>query len=142
MAIIQTLDNQHEFFEATKWVWAYNSQFSYFSDLPEIEKMEAIKKSDLLFELLDNQSEETGEDIQLDPIAWMCEYKFFSYSELEKMFKNNIDDLLEHLEYEGIELDEFDLNSSNIDTYQAYLSNNFNLELITTSEEYAILSYF
>ena len=60
MAIVQSINNVHQFREAFRLA-GRSDQFSY-------EGLE------VLFDYLDNLSEDTGETIELDPVALCCEY--------------------------------------------------------------------
>ena len=68
MAIVQSINNAHQFREAFRLAGRMD-QFSY-------EGLE------VLFNYLDNLSEDTGETIKLDPVALCCEYYEVSIQEL------------------------------------------------------------
>ena len=68
MAIVQSINNVHQFREAFRFAGRMD-QFSY-------EGME------VLFDYLDNLSEDTGEPIELDPVALCCDYYESSIQEL------------------------------------------------------------
>lgn len=80
MAIIQSIDNVHQFREAFRLAGRMD-QFSY-------EGLE------VLFDYLDELSEDTGESIELDVIALCCEYYESSIEELIKNY--NLD--LSHID--------------------------------------------
>ncbi len=75
MAIVQSINNVYQFREAFRLAGRMD-QFSY-------EGLE------VLFDYLDNLSEDTGETIELDPVALCCEYYESSIEELIKDY--NID---------------------------------------------------
>ncbi len=68
MAIVQSINNVYQFREAFRLAGRMD-QFSY-------EGLE------VLFDYLDELSEETGETIELDPVALCCEYYESSIEEL------------------------------------------------------------
>jgi len=81
MAIKETLS------EGAFWNWlqqsgSYKNNFSY-----EGFSYEGAKA---LFNYLDDLSEDTGEDIEFDPIAWCCE--FSEFDDLDEI-KNQYDDI-------------------------------------------------
>lgn len=75
MAIVQSINNVYQFREAFRLAGRMD-QFSY-------EGLE------VLFDYLDNLSEDTGETIELDVVALCCEYYESSIEELIKDY--NID---------------------------------------------------
>ena len=75
MAIVQSVNNVYQFREAFRLA-GRGDQFSY-------EGLE------VLFDYLDNLSEDTGEPIELDVIALCCEYYESSIEELIEQY--NID---------------------------------------------------
>ena len=75
MAIVQSINNVYQFREAFRLAGRMD-QFSY-------EGLE------VLFDYLDNLSEDTGETIELDPVALCCEYYESSIQEL--IDNHNID---------------------------------------------------
>ena len=75
MAIVQSINNAYQFREAFR-IAGRMDQFSY-------EGLE------VLFDYLDNLSEDTGETIELDPVALCCEYYESSIQEL--IDNHNID---------------------------------------------------
>ena len=68
MTIVQSINNVNQFREAFRLAGRMD-QFSY-------EGLE------VLFDYLDNLSEDTGETIELDPVALCCEYYESSIEEL------------------------------------------------------------
>ena len=68
MAIVQSINNVHQFREAFRLAGRMD-QFSH-------EGLE------VLFDYLDNLSEDTGETIELDPVALCCDYYESSIEEL------------------------------------------------------------
>jgi alcohol dehydrogenase class IV len=68
MAIVQSINSVHQFREAFRLAGRMD-QFSY-------EGLE------VLFDYLDNLSEDTGEPIELDPAALCCEYYESSIEEI------------------------------------------------------------
>ena len=68
MAIVQSINNVHQFREAFR-IAGRMDQFSY-------EGLE------VLFDYLDNLSEDTGETIELDVVALCCDYYEASIEEL------------------------------------------------------------
>lgn len=75
MAIVQSINNVYQFREAFRLAGRLD-QFSY-------EGLE------VLFDYLEQLSEDTGEPIELDPVALCCEYYELSVEELIKQY--NID---------------------------------------------------
>lgn len=75
MAIVQSINSVYQFREAFRLAGRMD-QFSY-------EGLE------VLFDYLDNLSEDTGETIELDPVALCCEY--YEYSIKEIIDQYNID---------------------------------------------------
>ena len=95
MAIIQTV-NQHQIIDIAK---AYNhlDNFGY----------HGWQK---LFEYMENLSDEMGEDMELDIVAWCCEYEmcnsieeFYDRSGMHFMGKTEWDELDEEEKLEAIE---------------------------------------
>ena len=68
MAIVQSINNVYQFREAFRLA-GRGDQFSY-------EGLE------VLFDYLDNLSEDTGETIELDPVALCCDYYELSIDEI------------------------------------------------------------
>lgn len=68
MAIVQSINNAYQFREAFRMAGRMD-QFSY-------------KGLEVLFDYLDNLSEDTGETIKLDPVALCCEYYEMSIEEI------------------------------------------------------------
>lgn len=64
MAIIKTITNDYEFWEWLKQSDSYSNNFT-------LEGAKALQ------EYLEQLSEDIGEDIQFDPIAWCCEFSEF-----------------------------------------------------------------
>ena len=72
MAIVQSINNAHQFREAFRLAGRMD-QFSY-------EGLE------VLFDYLDNLSEDSGEPIELDVVALCCEYYESSIEELIEQY--------------------------------------------------------
>ena len=78
MAIVQSINNVHQFREAFRLA-GRSDQFSH-------EGLE------VLFDYLENLSEDTGETIELDPVALCCEYYESSIQELIDDYKIDVSD--------------------------------------------------
>lgn len=72
MAIIETITDSYHFWDWLKNSDNYSSNFSF-------------EGSKALQEYLDNLSDELGENIEFDPIAWCCEYS--EYDSLADAYK-------------------------------------------------------
>ena len=75
--------------------------FSQFIDnWPENRKDQfSYEGKKALFEYLGNYEEETGEDIEFDPIAFCCEYtEYENFEDLKEVYPNieNMEDLKDH----------------------------------------------
>lgn len=85
MSIIKTITNDYEFYEWIKQSDNYKNNFSF-------------EGANALQAYLEEYSEETGEDIEFDPIAWCCEFsEYDNFIELQANYTDvkNMDDLLE-----------------------------------------------
>lgn len=98
MAVVQSINNVHQFREAFRLAGRDN-QFSY-------EGLE------VLFDYLDNLSEDTGETIELDVVALCCEY-----------YESSIEELIDNYNIDLSEVDEDDPDST-IDVVREYLEYN------------------
>ena len=98
MAIVQSINNVYQFREAFRLA-ERGDQFSY-------EGLE------VLFDYLDNLSEDTGEPIELDVIALCCEY-----------YESSIEELINNYNIDLSEVDEDD-PSSIIEVVREYLEDN------------------
>ncbi len=78
MAIVQSINNAYQFREAFRLAERMD-QFSY-------EGLE------VLFDYLDNLSDDTGETIELDPVALCCEYYESSIQELIDNYNIDVSD--------------------------------------------------
>ena len=78
MAIVQSINNVHQFREAFRLAGRMDN-FSY-------EGLE------VLFDYLDNLSEDTGESIELDVVALCCEYYESSIQELINNYNIDVSD--------------------------------------------------
>ena len=78
MAVVQSINNVHQFCEAFR-IAGRSDQFSY-------EGLE------VLFDYLDNLSEDTGEPIELDVIALCCDYYESSIEELIVNYNIDVSD--------------------------------------------------
>ena len=78
MALVQSINNVHQFREAFRLAGRMD-QFSY-------EGLE------VLFDYLDNLSEDTGEPIELDVVALCCEYCESSVEELIENYSIDVSD--------------------------------------------------
>lgn len=88
MAIVQSINNVYQFREAFRHSGC-GDQFSY-------EGLE------VLFDYLDNLSEDTGEPIELDVIALCCEYYESSIEELIENYDIDVSDAADEFEKEDI----------------------------------------
>ena len=98
MAIVQSINNVYQFREAFRLAGRMD-QFSY-------EGLE------VLFDYLDNLSEDIGEPIELDVIALCCEY-----------YESSIEELIDNYNIDLSEVDEDDLDSI-IEVVREYLEDN------------------
>ena len=98
MAIVQSINNVSQFREAFRLAGRMD-QFSY-------EGLE------VLFDYLDNLSEDTGEPIELDVVDLCCEY-----------YELSIQELLDNYNIDASEVDEDDLDSI-INLVREYLEHN------------------
>ena len=98
MAIVQSINNVYQFREAFRLA-GRTDQFSY-------EGLE------VLFDYLDNLSEETGEPIELDVVALCCEY-----------YESSIEELIDNYNIDLSEIDEDDPDST-IEVVREYLEDN------------------
>ena len=98
MAIVQSINNVYQFREAFRLAGRMD-QFSY-------EGLE------VLFDYLDNLSEDTGEPIELDVIALCCEY-----------YESSIEELIDNYNIDLSEVDEDDPDSI-IEVVREYLEDN------------------
>ena len=78
MAIVQSINNVHQFREAFRLAGRMD-QFSY-------------EGFEVLFDYLDNLSEDTGEPIELDVIALCCDYYESSVEELIDNYNIDVSD--------------------------------------------------
>lgn len=98
MAIVQNINNVHQFREAFRLAGRMD-QFSY-------EGLE------VLFDYLEELSEDTGEAIELDVIALCCEY-----------YESSIEELIDNYNIDMSEVDKDDPDSI-IEVVRGYLENN------------------
>ena len=98
MAIVQSINNVHQFREAFRLAGRMD-QFSY-------EGLE------VLFDYLDNLSEDIGEPIELDVIALCCDY-----------YESSIEELIDNYNIDVSEVAEDDPDSI-IDVVREYLEHN------------------
>ena len=98
MAIVQSINNVYHFREAFRLA-GRNDQFSY-------EGLE------VLFDYLDNLSEDTGEPIELDVVALCCEY-----------YESSIEELIDNYNIDVSEVNEDDPDSI-IEVVREYLEDN------------------
>ena len=98
MAIVQSINNVYQFREAFRLAGRMD-QFSY-------EGLE------VLFDYLDNLSEDTGEPIELDPVALCCEY-----------YESSIQELIDNYKIDLSEVDDDDPDSI-IEVVREYLEKN------------------
>ena len=96
MAIVQSINNVHQFREAFRLAGRMD-QFSY-------EGLE------VLFDYLDNLSEDIGESIELDVVALCCDY-----------YESSIEELIDNY---NIDLPEVDDSDSIIEIVREYLKKN------------------
>ena len=97
MAIVQSINNVYQFREAFRLA-GRGDQFSY-------EGLE------VLFDYLDNLSEDTGESIELDAVALCCEY-----------YESNIEELIDNY---NIDVSDADGDEDEIKTLvEEYLQDN------------------
>ena len=99
MAIVQSINNVYQFREAFRLA-GRSDQFSY-------EGLEEV-----LFDYLDNLSEDTGEPIELDVVGLCCEY-----------YESSIEELIDNYKIDLSEVDEDDPDSI-IEVVREYLENN------------------
>ena len=98
MAIVQSINNVYQFREAFRLAGRMD-QFSY-------EGLE------VLFDYLDELSEDTGEPVELDVIALCCEY-----------YESSIEELIDNYNIDMSEVDEDDPDSI-IEVVRVYLEDN------------------
>ena len=98
MAIVQSINNVYQFREAFRLAGRMD-QFSY-------EGLE------VLFDYLDNLSEDTGETIELDVVALCCEY-----------YESSIEELIDNYNIDLSEVDKDDPDSI-IEVVREYLEDN------------------
>ena len=98
MAIVQSINNVYQFREAFR-VAGRMDQFSY-------EGLE------VLFDYLDNLSEDTGEPIELDVVALCCDY-----------YESSIQELIDNYDIDVSEVDEDDPDSI-VEVVREYLEDN------------------
>ena len=96
MAIVQSINNVYQFREAFRLAGRMD-QFSY-------EGLE------VLFDYLDNLSEDTGEPIELDPVALCCEY-----------YESSIDEIVENY---NLDLSEYDDGNDALQYVRDWLNDN------------------
>lgn len=86
MAIVETLTDTSKFFHWMKQSDSYNNQFTY-------EGANAVQ------DYYEQLSEDLGEDIEFDPIAWCCEWaEYNSITEAMNDYKQDGDDELSKAE--------------------------------------------
>ena len=95
MAIVQSINNVYQFREAFRLA-GRSDQFSY-------------EGYEVLFDYLDNLSEDTGEPIELDVVALCCEY-----------YESSIEELIDNYNIDPSEVDEDDTDSI-IEVVREYL---------------------
>ena len=78
MAIVQSINNVYHFREAFRLAGRMD-QFSY-------EGLE------VLFDYLDNLSEDTGETIELDPVALCCDYSEDTFEDIAANYRIDLTD--------------------------------------------------
>jgi hypothetical protein len=98
MAIVQSINSVHQFREAFRLAGRMD-QFSY-------EGLE------VLFDYLDNLSEDIGEPIELDVVALCCNY-----------YESSIEELIDNYNIDASEVDEDDPDSI-IEVVREYLEDN------------------
>jgi hypothetical protein len=81
--IIETITNPSHFYEWLVKSDSYKKNFSY-------------KGAKVVQEFMENLSEETGKDIEFDPIAWCCE--FSEYDSMEEIKRDYNIKTMEELE--------------------------------------------
>ena len=96
MALVQSINSVHQFREAFRLAGRMD-QFSY-------------EGFEVLFDYLDNLSEDTGETIELDPVALCCDY-----------YESSIEELIDTYDIDPPEDDDPD---SIIEVVREYLENN------------------
>jgi hypothetical protein len=75
--IIKTLTDEYTFWEWQQQSDSYKNQFS-------------LEGAKALFNYFDNLSDDLGEPIELDPIAWLCE--FSEYDSVKEAYKEHYGD--------------------------------------------------
>ena len=98
MAIVQSINNVYQFREAFR-IAGRMDQFSY-------EGLE------VLFDYLENYSDETGEPVELDVVALCCDY-----------YESSIQELIDNYDIDVSEVDEDDPDSI-VDGVREYLEDN------------------
>ena len=98
MAIVQSINNVYQFREAFRLA-ERGDQFSY-------------EGSEVLFDYLDNLSEDTGEAIELDPVALCCDY-----------YETSIQELIDNYNIDLSEVDKDDPDSI-VEVVREYLEDN------------------
>ena len=98
MTIVQSINSVYQFREAFRLA-GRSDQFSY----------EGLK---VLFDYLENLSEDTGEPIELDVVALCCEY-----------YESSIEELIDNYNIDMSEVDEDDPDSI-IEAVREYLEDN------------------
>ena len=98
MAIVQSVNNVYQFREAFRLAWC-GDQFSY-------------KGLEVLFDYLEEISEDTGEPIELDPVTLCCEY-----------YESSIEELIDNYNIDLSDADEDDPDSI-IEVVREYLEDN------------------
>ena len=98
MAIVQSINNVYQFREAFR-IAGRMDNFSY-------EGLE------VLFDYLDNYSDETGEPVELDVVALCCDY-----------YESSIQELIDNYDIDVSEVDEDDPDSI-VDVVREYLEDN------------------
>lgn len=98
MALVQSINNAHQFREAFHLA-GRSDQFSY-------------EGLGVLFDYLDNLSEDTGEPIELDVVAFCCDY-----------YESSIEELIDNYNIDLSEVDEDDPDSI-IEVVREYLEDN------------------
>lgn len=85
MAIVQTIIDPYYFWNWVKQSDSYSNNFS-------LEGAKALQ------EYLEDYSDETGEDIKFDPIAWCCE--FTEFNSVLEAWRNYHDENVDAPEYD------------------------------------------
>ena len=98
MAIVQSINNVYQFREAFRFA-GRSDQFSY-------EGLE------VLFDYLDELSEDTGEPIELDVVAFCCDY-----------YESSVEELIDNYNIDLSEVDKNDPDSI-IEVVREYLEDN------------------